>query len=230
MTWIKKLTPNINLLLVVLLIAGLVAGAVVLPAQPVYAYTSANWTIGQSSDDVLYRLATSSFDTVSAVNEAGANTDAFYQYGSGMRYTGINIPKDYVVTNAYISFRAFNSDSGASTATRFSASDEDDAATFSTSGDFDTRWTARTTARVDWDSPTLTAWTGAVWYDSPDLSTIIQELVSRAGWSSGNDIVIFWDDHEDRSTHGAQDHRRLAASYDTNPAYAPKLFITWGPV
>jgi len=107
---------------------------------------------------------------------------------------------------------------------RISAEDVDDAATFSSdSSAFDARWAARTTARVDWDN--IGAWTLNTDYNSPDIKTVIQEIVDRAGWASGNDIVIFWDDFDDRSTHNTS-RWRLAYSY-TTPASAPKLYIEW---
>jgi hypothetical protein len=61
--------------------------------------------------------------------------------------------------------------------------DVDDSATFSTKADFDGR--TRTTASVDID--TITA-EDALWY-SYDIKTIIQEIVNRAGWATGQDMA-----------------------------------------
>ena len=38
---------------------------------------------------------------------------------------------------------------------------------------------------------------------SPDLSSILQPIFNRSGWASGNGLILFWDDHDDRSSHSA---------------------------
>ena len=50
---------------------------------------------------------------------------------------------------------------------------------------------------------------------TPDLSSIIQEVVNRSGWSQGNAAVFLI---EGQGT-------RTAISYDKDPSKAPKLFI-----
>lgn len=87
----------------------------------------------------------------------------------------------------------------------------------------------RTTAGVDWDP---SVWAANTDYDSPDISAVIQEIVDRPGWTSGNNLLILWDD--DGSTAG--DHRVNAYSWDDATAPAPKLtvevgggaFVGWG--
>jgi hypothetical protein len=77
---------------------------------------------------------------------------------------------------------------------------------------------------VDWDS--ISAWVVNNDYNSPEIKTVIKEIVDRSGWASGNDIVIFWDDFEDRSTHASGCYRH-AYSYDGGSTYAPKLHIEY---
>lgn len=50
----------------------------------------------------------------------------------------------------------------------------------------------RTIAFVEWDVPQIGE--NNV-YATPDLAEIIQEIVNQAGWSSGNNIYIFFDDN-----------------------------------
>ena len=47
-----------------------------------------------------------------------------------------------------------------------------------------------TTARVTMPSSTVTSATNGERFDSPDIKTVIQEIVDRSGWSSGNAITI----------------------------------------
>ena len=49
-----------------------------------------------------------------------------------------------------------------------------------------------TTAVVNWQPA---AWTNNTTYDTPDLSTIIQEIIDRAGWVSGAHMQIIMDNN-----------------------------------
>lgn len=96
----------------------------------------------------------------------------------------------------------------------------DNAATFiGTCADFDNR--ATTTAFVNW-----TPGTGLnQFHSSPDLKTIIQEIVDRPGWASGNALVIFiqWNGTD------LEGNYRTWETLDGNPTNVPKLDITFTP-
>jgi len=107
----------------------------------------------------------------------------------GMRFTGVSIPQGATITNAYIQFTVDELDSGAANLT-LRGQDTDDAPAFSwTWHDISSRPT--TSASVAWAPPVWTS-VGAAGADqrTPDLSAIIQEIVNRGGWTSGNDMVI----------------------------------------
>ena len=154
-----------------------------------------------------------------------------WQYGHGLRFTNITIPKGSTISQASMTFRCEFGTSGVGSATRISAEDVDDAITFADdAAAFDTRWAARTTARMDWDG--IAATTTDVDFNSittdgvTTFASIIQEVIDRAGWASGQDMVIFWDDFDDRSTH-ANTAVIFAYSYDGSAEFAPKLVITY---
>lgn len=106
-------------------------------------------------------------------------------YYAGLRFTNVTIPAGATVTNAYITLNVNNSSVDSPEGLTITANDVDDAATFTTaSNNISSR--AMTTASVSW--PGADIGTGAK--DSPDIKTVIQEIIDRAGWSSGNDIVI----------------------------------------
>ena len=144
-------------------------------------------------------------------------------YGNGMRFTNITIPHGATITGAYLTLRCIDPRSTTVMRTRISAEDVDDAPTFVNDGAaFDARWANRTTARVDWDD--IPEWTLDTEYNSPEIKTVIQEVIDRALWASGNDIVIFWEDFENRSD---AYNLRGAYSYDDSTPYAPKLVVTY---
>ncbi len=181
--------------------------------------------VGASTDDCQYTWSTSAFAIDSGHQMAGAYDAVDYKIGGGMRFLNVALDQGEDVNEAHLTLRASASKSGTVVNTRISAEDVDDAITFAdNAGAFEARWAARTTARVDWDA--IPAWTGDSDYDSPDIKTVIKEIVDRGSWVSGNDIVIFWDDFDDRSTHATA--RRLGYSYDGSTDYSPKLHINYG--
>lgn len=134
----------------------------------------------------------------------------------GLRFNGLTIPKNARVTSAHLTFTAVNADwpntnsGNASITIRGQTADNPGTFTYS---DFNISSRATTTAAVDWSN--IPAWTTGVTYDTPDLRGIVQELVNRAGWSSGNSMVFIINGTGTRS----------AASYEGSPADAPRLTI-----
>ena len=182
------------------------------------------WQVTAGTDDCARRLAPDYFH-LADWHWAGALSAVNYQYGGGMRFLNITIPQGATIATAYLILTASVTRSGSTGNTRISAEDVDDAITFANdSAAFDTRWAARTTARVNWDA--IPAWTVETEYDSPEIKTVIKEIVDRGGWASGQDMVIFWDDFDDRSVHGSSSYRQ-AYSYDISTTKAPKLVITY---
>uniref|UniRef100_A0A6M3IZI6 Uncharacterized protein n=1 Tax=viral metagenome TaxID=1070528 RepID=A0A6M3IZI6_9ZZZZ len=79
---------------------------------------------------------------------------------------------------------------------------------------------ARTTAKVDWD---FANWSANTWYQSGDIKTVIQEIVNRGGWASGQALMILLDDDGT-----ANNNLRAARSWDqAGNVLGPKLDITY---
>ncbi len=136
----------------------------------------------------------------------------------GMRFTGVSIPQGATITNAYIQFTVDETDSGIANLT-FRGQDADDADAFSSSDD-DISDRPTTSASASW-SPAAWNSVGAAGADqrTPDLSAIIQEIVNRGGWSSGNDLVLIVSGTGERT----------AESYDGSASKAPLLHIEYQP-
>jgi hypothetical protein len=68
---------------------------------------------------------------------------------------------------------------------------------------------------VTWDIP---AWTTVNQkHQSPDLSTVVQEVVGRTGWNANNSLVIIITGSGERT----------AESYNGEPAAAPLLHVEY---
>jgi hypothetical protein len=133
----------------------------------------------------------------------------------GLRFQSLNLPQGADLSRAYIRFTAKDAKSGTCNLT-FWGHDTDDAGTFTTAASNISSRT-KTSASVAW-SPA--AWTNRYVYDTPDISTLLEEIVGRTGWASGNDlafIVTGPDNHE----------RRTFAHESESTALVPVLFIEY---
>jgi len=153
-----------------------------------------------------------------ALHDYAGKDGSNYREGCGMRFTNITIPQGAIIDSAYLTFTCRLAGSGTTVRTNIIGEDVDDAAQFSNLANYNGR--SRTSAIVAWDG--INAWVVNSEYVSPDIKTVIKEIIDRAGWASGNDLVLFWEN--DLSNTGAD---RIAWSYDGSSAKAPKLAITY---
>jgi hypothetical protein len=107
----------------------------------------------------------------------------------GLRFNGIIIPQGAVITNAYVQFTADETNSGSMTIL-IQGEAFDNAATFaSVNANISSR--ALTTAGVEWSALVWDVVKAAgLDQRTPDLSEVVQEIVDRPGWASGNSLVI----------------------------------------
>ncbi len=135
----------------------------------------------------------------------------------GLRFTGILVPKGSVITDAYLTFRAISADSpntnSGTTNLTIHGEAADNPVTFPTTT-YDITNRTLTSASVAWSPGT---WTTNTNVNSPTITSIVQEIVSRGGWASGNSMVIIITGTGSRS----------AASYDGDSARAALLTITY---
>jgi hypothetical protein len=135
---------------------------------------------------------------------------------SAMRFA-LDVPQGASVTDATVSLVAKGNTAGANTLT-FSVESVGDAATFSSSS---ANLSGRTTTgSVSW-SPD--GWTDGETYTSPDLSDLIQTVVTRSDWTAGNRIAIRV------SATASNAGKRAARTYDYNgnSSQAPQLSVSY---
>ena len=107
----------------------------------------------------------------------------------GVRFTGVTIPKGATITNAYVQFRV-DGVSTAATNLTVRAEAADNTPTY-TSGQTGVSLHPTTTQSVAWVPPPWST-VGAEGPDqrTPDLRTLVQAVVDRAGWVSGNALAF----------------------------------------
>ena len=136
----------------------------------------------------------------------------------GLRFAGLDIPQGVTITNAYVQFTVDETDGGAASRT-IHGQDAATAAAFSETH-FDITARPTTPASVAWAPP---AWNdvGEAGLDqrTPDLTAIVQEIVARPDWQSGNALALVL------SGTGT----RTAESYNGSASQAPLLHVEWTP-
>jgi hypothetical protein len=65
------------------------------------------------------------------------------------------------------------------------------------------------------------------WISSPDISSVIAEIVSQTNWASGNSIVLYVDDFKNESSLQSAYAFRRIKTYGTSSTMAPVLYIEW---
>jgi hypothetical protein len=134
----------------------------------------------------------------------------------GLRFSKVPIPQGATIDRAYIQFKVDETNSG-DTSLTIIGEDRDDASSFSaTHQNISSR--RKTTASVSW-SPAPWDSTGKAGPDqcSPNIASIVQALVSRLGWSSGNAMAFIITGKGERT----------AESYDGDQAGAPVLHVEY---
>ena len=171
--------------------------------------------ITTSLDDVEER-ASGSLNFTSADLELVDDPPSRNDQTVGLRFTSIAIPQGAIITAAYIQFQTDEVSTGAASLT-ISGEDTDNAALFAdVSGNVSSR--GLTSASVLWTPADWTT-TGEAGVDqrTADLSAIIQEIVSRPGWSVNNAMVF--------TITGTG--TRTAEAYDGVAAAAPLLHVEY---
>jgi hypothetical protein len=171
--------------------------------------------VSASSDDAEESSSGSMYLTSSDLELTMDST----QQGVGMRFNGIGIPQGAYIINAYIQFQVDEPPSDP-TSLVIQGEDIDNAQTFtSANGDISSR--ARTEAVVNW-TPAPWPNVGEAGDDqkTPDIAPIIEEIVGRQGWTSGNSLVII--------VTGTGE--RVAESYNGNSSGAPLLHVEYSTV
>jgi len=178
-----------------------------------------------SADAVDIRVSASPDDAEEssngAVAKASSDLELVFDSGGnqtvGIRFRAVAIPQGAAITDAYIQFKV---DEASSQATALSIAGEasDNAAKFGSSS-FNISSRPRTAANVAWlPAPWPTVGAAGPEQRTPNLAPVIQEIVSRPGWSSGNSLAIII----------TGSGERVAESYNGDRAGAPLLHVEFG--
>jgi hypothetical protein len=179
-------------------------------------------TVGGATIEV--RISASSDDSEERVdgNPSLTSSDLELVFDSGgdqtvgLRFNGVNIPQGANITKAYVQFQSDETNTGVTTLT-IEGEDVDNASIF-VDQNWDITSRPKTTAAVPWSPPDWnTRDQAGPDQQTPDISSIIQEIVDRPGWTPTNSLVIIISGTGERT----------AEAYDGVPAAAPLLHVEY---
>ena len=176
------------------------------------------WIAGPNQTKVVGSLDAGSSD-LELGTEAANNVDPQLV---GIRFTGISIPKGALITKAYLQFQVDNTNKNTDPSNVWiKAEANDNPLTFETTA-FNISARPSLTDSVYWGIP-AGSWNaiGQNGADqrTTDIASLVQQLVNRSGWVSGNAMAF--------TLYGTG--LREAESFDGLPAGAPKLIIEFIP-
>ena len=164
-----------------------------------------------------------SSNTTFTASQREQDDDGFaFEYQKAFyRFQNINVAQGQTIQSAFLKI-VMHSGTSSSAFFRIVGTDLDNvSAPSAASPDGDT--SRHTSAIVSWSGAGLASFT---YQTSPDIKTIIQEIVDRPGWSAGNAIMIqtYFDT---QGSFGFAKKLRQVRSFDfSSAAYAAKLVIT----
>lgn len=182
-------------------------------------YHTIDRRIEQTEDDCEENNVTGASYYNSADLDIGRDSDdAYPDQIIGLRFQNIKIPNSAEVVNAYIEFNTHAIYSLPSAINvLITGEDIDDAQAFgTTSKNISSR--PATSAAVSWNIPHWNAVDEK--HQTPNLASIIQEIVNRPGWSSGNALSLMI-----KNTGGLPSSGRMATAFDADPSKAALLHI-----
>ncbi len=171
-----------------------------------------NVRVGTSTDDAEMNMSDGTMSLYSPDLELADDIGLAREQLVGIRFSNISIPQGAVITNAYIEFEVISANLEA-TSLIIQAEASDNAATFKNLA-FNLSNRPRTNAAISWDN--IPAWTvtGSK-QQTPNLAMLVQEVVNRPSWVTGNGMGFIFDGSGTRT----------AISYDSSPASAPILHV-----
>ena len=136
------------------------------------------------------------------------------------RFTGITIPQGAVILEANLEHNSYTTLSDTPVNATIAAEDTLNPVAPANASQYWADWAARTTATVDWDN--IEAHTADYWYSTPDISSVVQELVDSNAYTS--DEMLFMVVVDTDTAVGAY---RQMKTYFAGAATAPKLKIVY---
>lgn len=160
------------------------------------------------------KISGTSFDNTSTGLYFGATNKHIF-----CRFSNVVIPTGATINSAYVKFTAYLTRTGTTVRTNIYFNDIDNAIAPTNTSEFNS---LALTSGIAWDN--IPAWAGASNYNTPDLTSILQNVIDLGGWASGQSImVIIKDDGSDSGI----DRTSRAIEWGGSGVGKAELHVTW---
>ncbi len=143
----------------------------------------------------------------------------------GLRFRGLGLPKNATITSAYLQFTADESNS-TSAELEISLHNSSNSPTFSNSNNVSDRNTF--TNKVTWKPSSWSSEQSGSAQRTPDLKAMVQSLVNKSGWASGNNASFIIRGKGNSASSSSA--KRVADSYEGGAGKAPRLVVNYTTV
>lgn len=198
--------------------------------------TTTTWQVSNGGDDGSGAHGSSTMSAGNAPVNSGNEVQMFVVnigYYGFFRFLNVGITQGATIDAAKLTLRTTDSSGGGAEVGdldlytfKVDALDVDDSTRPTDANDVNESATT-TSAVVDW---TLTSSVSDdADLDTPEIKTVLQEVVDRALWSSGNDITfrVYNEKVSESSPTGLSDCQLSCFSYDQNTSKAAKLVVEY---
>jgi len=208
---------------------ALIFAALLMLTFSITAQTTINIKVSEADDDVeefvgVYETNPDGFMDIGSSDLELCTQNENNQQAVGVIFRNVQIPVGATVTNAYVQFTCDDNDNveGPLSIDIHGFKEANTSAPF-TADLFGVTSRPATTATVNWQCP--------VWEvvdergpleATPDIKSIIQEIIGISGWASGNNLGVKFTNSETLKI-----HREAEAFEDNNGTGAAELFVTF---
>ena len=158
-----------------------------------------------------YQVEDDQHDTELDYGTGGSYLDMHSANKIGFGFKGVGISQGATISDAYIEFVATNTDTNSASGTIYGIDDDLPALDVTM-----TTVTNLTSATTTWSN--VEVWNSGSTYQTASVRDIVQEIVNRSDWDSGDDMAFRIDfSNGDRS----------AYSHNNDPNRAPRLYVSY---
>lgn len=170
--------------------------------------------IQNSTDDVNQDGVAIFLDEVDVWIGGGGSPELSY---TALRFLDVRLPQGAAITSAYLELYV-PGDTWIGVEVQIAAEASDSSGGF----DSNSRINARPITRTRISHRSNEQWTGGEWIAFDEMAEVIEEVVGRDGWASGHALTVIL-----RNTASGTFGRKFVASYDHDPALAPRLVVSY---
>jgi len=184
--------------------------------MPAIVRDSGLFRVDASADDGQYAVNWGTFNAAGTQDRAGKQSNGD-THDSIFRFSNCTIPAKAKIVSASIELCQVQTVSGKDINLTIVGNDADNAVAPTNASEYQNL--VLTAATVAWELEAITA-TGFL--KSPDITSIIQEIVDRAGWASGNAVQILV-----KNNNSGPGGYLLSYTYNQGASYGAKLNVEY---